>query len=142
MFKSHTSKGFSAKREASGFTLIELLVAVAILAILATIGVTLLRGNSARALDSKRKADVQAIVKAYEQTYDPQSGNFDPSQAKFSNGLTTPPTPPEGGTYGGLLSAPAATFNVCADLGAGAPVVNHCSVNSATCYCLSNSQGN
>ena len=52
-----------------GFTLIELMIVVAIIAILATIGLTVYSGVQRGARDSKRQADLQEIQKALEQYY-------------------------------------------------------------------------
>lgn len=56
-------------RQKNGFTLIELLVVIAIIAILATVAVTVFRGVTSAARDSKRKADIESIAKAYEAKY-------------------------------------------------------------------------
>lgn len=48
-----------------GFTLIELLVVVAIIGLLATLGVIAFRDAQQKARDSKRVADVSSIVKAF-----------------------------------------------------------------------------
>lgn len=53
-------------RNPKGFTLIELLVVITIIAILAVIGLAIFTGVQARARNAKRRADVQAIVGAYE----------------------------------------------------------------------------
>lgn len=49
-----------------GFTLIELMVAIAIIAVLATIGYTVFSGATVNARDTKRRQDIDAIVSALE----------------------------------------------------------------------------
>ena len=49
-----------------GFTLIELMVSIAIVAILATIGLTLFNNTQSTARDSKRKGDIDSISSALE----------------------------------------------------------------------------
>lgn len=50
----------------SGFTLIELMVAIAIMAVLSTIGLVVFRNAQDGARDSKRQLDIDAIAKALE----------------------------------------------------------------------------
>ncbi len=52
-----------------GFTLIELMVVVGILGILMAAGIVAFSGAQRVARDAKRRADVDAIAKAYEQLY-------------------------------------------------------------------------
>lgn len=49
-----------------GFTLVELMVVVAIIAILAAIGVTVFSGQQKNARDARRRADIDAIASALE----------------------------------------------------------------------------
>lgn len=61
------------KTTGKGFTLIELLVVIAILAILSMVGLALFSNVQKSVRDAKRKADLNAIVKAleiYHQQYD------------------------------------------------------------------------
>ncbi len=50
----------------SGFTLIELLVVMAILGILATIGLSSFRTSQAKSRDAKRKSDLEQVQRALE----------------------------------------------------------------------------
>ena len=59
-----------------GFTLIELMVVVAIIGILAAIGLATFSGAQAKARNARIKADVKAVQAAMEQTYNPQSGTY------------------------------------------------------------------
>jgi len=52
-----------------GFTLIELLVAVAILAILSSVGLSTFIGSQKKARDARRRADLKSIQNALEQYY-------------------------------------------------------------------------
>ena len=54
------------KKSKSGFTLIELLVAMAILAILSTIGFGTFQSTRIKAADSKKKSDLNAVAKSLE----------------------------------------------------------------------------
>lgn len=126
-----------------GFSLIELLVVVTIMAILAAIGITAFGGLSRSAADSRRKADIDAIAKAYEKNYKWETGKY---QALDVNGgdftAKKIPTPPEAptGSYDGLLTAETSTFTVCARLEAN-PANTRCTATSATCYCQSSALG-
>ncbi len=53
----------------SGFTLVELMVVISIIAILATIGLTVYTQAQKSARDAKRQQDLQEIQKALEQYY-------------------------------------------------------------------------
>lgn len=55
--------------KAKGFTLIELLVVVAIIAILAVVGIALYSSNLKKARDTTRKQDIEAIAAALESNY-------------------------------------------------------------------------
>src|SRR5260221_12481213 len=85
------------KKNQQGFTLVELLVAIAIIAILAIIGLTVFTGLQRGARDATRRSDVQAVSKALEANYDTSGGryvNLDLSQ--FAGG--TVPADPLTGT--------------------------------------------
>lgn len=53
----------------AGFTLIELMVVVAIIGILMAAGIITFSSAQRNARDAKRRADVDAIAKAFEQYY-------------------------------------------------------------------------
>lgn len=59
-----------------GFTLVELLVVVSIIAILSVIGIVIFTNVQKSAREAKRKADIDAIFKAYEANYDPLKGEY------------------------------------------------------------------
>lgn len=130
-----------------GFTLIELLVVVAIIALLSVIGIAVFGPIQSRARDARRKADIDAISKAYEVNYDP---NNNPGPYKVLEGtdfqggsIPVPPTTKEGTSYT-FASGPNATnvttgsYQVCTTLEGG---IVGCNATSATCYCKSAAQG-
>lgn len=68
-----TTEDGSRKTEAGkkGFTLVELLVVVTIIAVLSVIGMVVYSGVSARARDTRRMAEIDAIQTAMEKKYRP-----------------------------------------------------------------------
>lgn len=71
-----------------GFTLVELLVVVAIIAILATIGLTVFTGAQSNARDARRKNDIEAIANAIENKRSPGSAAYvSITGADFSSGV-------------------------------------------------------
>jgi prepilin-type N-terminal cleavage/methylation domain-containing protein len=84
-----------------GFTLIELLLVIAIVGVLAAVGIQSFSGSQAKTRDSRRKADLKAIQQALEEYYNdhgryPNSsgnGGFPLSTAGgfwIDDGLSTP----------------------------------------------------
>lgn len=70
-----------------GFTLIELMVVVAIIGILAAIGLAMFNGAQAKARNAAAKADVKAYQAAIEQTYNSQTGVYTaPTGSSFASG--------------------------------------------------------
>lgn len=63
----------------NGFTLIELLVAMAIIAILATIGLVSFRSSQIKARDAQRKSDLAQLQKALEAYFNDKGEYPDPS---------------------------------------------------------------
>lgn len=69
----------SKKTASKGFTLIELMVVITIIAILAIAGVAIYSNVQKTARDSRRKSDVDSIVKAMEVNY----GRFNVGYSKM-----------------------------------------------------------
>lgn len=74
----------SSQRDSKGFTLIEIMVAIAIVGVLATIGLVLYSQTQKAGRDSKRKGDIRTIHNALE-------------SIKLATGSY--PTPPASGKY-------------------------------------------
>ncbi len=129
----------------SGFTLIELLVVIAIIAILSVVGVVVFKGVTTSARDAKRKADLNAISKAYEIKYTSTGFYQALADTDFAGGAI--PKTPEGNNYPCLVGPDESNCTVqatdriayCVSLGdnQSAP----CYANSSTCYCSSSTQG-
>lgn len=125
-----------------GFSLIELLVVVTILAILFTIGIAAFRNVSGNARDAKRKADVEAIAKALESQFNPETGQY-PAPPLNANYFTSGSVPqkPEGGNYDTVWNTDNTGFQACAPLEV-APSGTVCPATDPTyCYCKKSSQG-
>lgn len=73
-----------------GFTLIELLVVVAIIAILAVVGMAIFSGVQSRARDARRQSDIQAITKAFEANKASGSAVYPAILASWFAGSTIP----------------------------------------------------
>jgi len=128
------------KKNTSGFTLIELMVVIAIIAILAVVGLTLYSGAQKSARDSKRKSDIDAVSKALETRYDAPTAKYPPIATSMFAGGSTPLDPLASGSYiytinGSTFASVAAgssltTFTICASMESG---------SSAT-FCRNNQQ--
>jgi len=122
-----------------GFTLIVLLVTISIIAVLSVVGFTSFTQVREKAWDAKKKADIDAIRKAYEQNFDPtenngQGGYKALNDNQFASGKI--PTPPEGGDYTRIKNTATTGFTICASLSGSTP----CAALSDTCYCQSSAQ--
>lgn len=72
--------------KSAGFTLIELMVTIAIIAVLATIGVTIYSIAQKNARDARRKGDVDAITNALEANRPPGNSSYSSlSPSQFQN---------------------------------------------------------
>lgn len=118
----------------SGFTLIELLVVVSIIAILAVIGMVMLGGLQGRARDAERRAEVDAILKAYEIKHNAATGTYPASVAPedFADGEI--PTPPN-------YDPADSTTGYDVDVGSGNKTIKVCAtLENGTPYCKSGAQ--
>ena len=138
----HQSSDKSKKGFKFGFTLVELLVVIAIIAVLAVVGIVIFTNVQKGVRDVKRKADIDAIVKAYEVKYNPTADTYSSLvDADFSAGRI--PTPPEGGTYTCVVGPVGCTqtstqgFKVCATLEGGTAGCT----GGANCYCKASTRG-
>ncbi len=83
-----------------GFTLVELLVVISIISVLSVIGITSYSSVQSKARDTKRKADIDAIAKAFAIKYNAETGQYSSiTGADFASG--TIPTQPDGSPYPG-----------------------------------------
>lgn len=79
----------------TGFTLVELLIVIAIISLLATVGVVTYAGLQKDAKDAKRKADIETISTVLESNYTPGLNPYpSASGSLFTEGFI--PTPPAG----------------------------------------------
>jgi prepilin-type N-terminal cleavage/methylation domain-containing protein len=79
------------ERHEKGFTLVEILIAVSIVLLLMMVVFLNLRGQSARAMDSKRKTDLYRLQKALEEYYN-DAGTFpEQSIVNSCNGASLAP---------------------------------------------------
>lgn len=124
----------------SGFTLIELLIVITILGILSVVGLTSYSGLTGKTQDTKRKADVDVIAKAYELKYDNQNYRYrDLEESDFASGK--PKDPKTGSDYPVFWDDPEkkTVFRVCAVLSGGS--TDTCNGSSPTCYCKDSIRG-
>ena len=102
----------------SGFTLVELMVVITIIAILATIGVTIYSGAQKAARDAIRRSDILSIAKALEANYVP--GASSPYQAlagtMFVGGVIPAAPSTGGGAYTLTGTLPGSSWTYCTDL--------------------------
>lgn len=71
------------KRDQSGFTIVELLIVIVVIGILAALVVTTYGGIQAKARDSKRQSDLQALQTQIEAFY--ATNNYYPPRADVNN---------------------------------------------------------
>lgn len=81
-FDINFNSAFLAK--ARGFTLIELLVTIAIVGVLATIGLTAFSTTQASARDGRRRSELEQLAKSIELTKDAATNIYDYDSADFT----------------------------------------------------------
>lgn len=109
------------KKSGAGFTLIELLVVISIIAILTVIGITIFTNIQKGTRDAKRKADLDAIAKAYaaNYVYGVDSPYPAPKPEWFATGIPKDPKDHTDYFWNGSQSIPTqatSTFTICAGL--------------------------
>lgn len=124
-----------------GFTLVELMVAIAIMAILSVIGLTVFTNSQVTARDAKRKADIDALAKAMEANYTPGTGYSATMQTSWFAGNVIP-TATSGTAYTSSLATGG--YTICAQLerstGNSNSGTTFTKVTNGTHYCASNQQ--
>ena len=108
----------------NGFTMIELLVVVAIIGILAGIGIASYGSANKKARDGKRKADIESIRSALEMYK--ADKDFYPSNLSdltivpfYIHGIPSPPLNSSPSTYEGGYSNTTTTYSICLTLEIG-----------------------
>src|SRR3989338_4995956 len=113
MFRSHSK----------GFTLIELMVAIAIVAVLATIGYTILQTAQASSRDAKRRADMDAASQALEVNWNVATSQYPILIDSMFTGAKVPTDPigaaPHTYNWNTINTAAASTYIICARLERG-----------------------
>lgn len=128
-----------------GFTLIELMVAIAIVAVLATIGFSLLQTAQAQARDARRKGDIDAIATVLENKFNASAGTYAAVvAADFAGGnIPVDPLNTSPYVYSGAPAAGATTYILCARLekkGGNASGVGGAYQADGDFYCRKNQQ--
>lgn len=149
-------------KPSSGFTLIELLIVIAILAVLATIGLVAFGNLTPSAQDARRKEDIQAMSKAFEVEFvkNGSTNYINLTAADFATGSI--PQDPRGVPYNLVIGPAQPTippnvvptsipnyptpvtndgnqFKICAALNLAPTPISSCTSSNATCYCVTSS---
>lgn len=112
------------------FTLVELIIVIVVIAVVAIVILPQFTIEPQRkAQDDERRVEINTIADQYLQNAI-SDGKFKPMSSKI-------PTPPEGGTYQGLIDQETESFKICAVLSKGKDL--NCLENSdnPNCYCRS-----
>ena len=130
--------GLNLMNYKKGFTLIELLVVISIISILSIVAFVIFSGVNKKSDDVRRKSDVIAIAKAYENKFSPSLGQYQTlADSQFTSGQI--PLDPSGQNYFNQLSANSIGFRVCAALSNNP--AQSCSTPADDCYCVDSIQG-
>lgn len=122
----------------TGFTLVELLVVIAIIAVLSVIGITVFSGIQKNARDARRRADIDAIAKAFEIKYN-NIGAYEDLTPEVNQDLFASkqfPKDPQGENYTIVKNPTTGGFRICAALQDNPA----CSSPSQNCICKSSLQ--
>ena len=108
-------------RRSFGFTLIELLVAMALISLLATIGMSSYTASRRNARNAKRRGDITALQTAFEQRYIANNGAYPASCAAivtegYIQGAFPSDPLPGWDTYSGTSSCITSSYCFCAHL--------------------------
>lgn len=104
------------KKKLFGFTLLELLVVISIVGILVAMGAVAFTTAQKRGRDSKRRGDIQAIQKAYEQ-YFADNGLYSATCSTMATGYMPGGTPTDPkGDQAYILNCEASRYCICAQL--------------------------
>ena len=129
-----------------GFTLVELMVVIAIIAVLAAVGIAVFSTQQQNARDSRRRADIDSYASAYEAGFNSTTGQYPAlTGANFAGGVA-PVDPTNSGAFVFTTSGalPGTSWTVCAKLEAGSG--GNSSNNTGTAaanggfYCKKNQQ--
>lgn len=135
-----------------GFTLVELLIVIAIIILLLVFVLINIRGQTAKAMDARRKSDLYTIHNALEEYYN-DHGGYPPEGSLVNCGGTDfspylqaiPCDPRNESQYGYFLSPSVGGYRICAILAdktdpaitAIGCTAEGCGVNGSYNYCLS-----
>lgn len=107
-------------KSSAGFTLVELLVVVAIISVLAVIGITIFGNVQKNARDARRKADIDSIAQAMEANFGrTTAGQYDALRNTFFSSGYVPIDPINTGT---ICSTNACKYCVKSSSGACASI--------------------
>lgn len=140
----------SMKKFQKGFTLLEILIVVAIIVLLSMVVLMSLRGQTARANDTKRKMDLYTLSKSFEDYYNdngafPVQSVVDNCGGTMESYITRIPCDPVSRTHYGYFPSVSGGYRICAKLSdmtdpaiaaMNCTGANGCGVGCGYNYCL------